>query len=293
MSQYPSFPTPLSSKIHDDLWQWAQNHYGLHGQWHTLWLNDVALGKVNDDWQAQIQKDWPGKWQRLSDGLHLYADTWLNLGDGLQHMAYDWKQIGLLHGWRDERFDVNHLDGRTLFSLERAAFRPLGLMSHAVHLNGLTFQDGEWRFWIGRRSAHKAVDPNKLDNLVGGGIASGEDMTAAMLRESEEEAGLLPEHLTQLSLKNQIHSLRNVSRGLHNEVLYIFDVILDAGIRPENQDGEVAGFELMSVTQILDAMFSHTMMSDSQLVTVDAFARYGLIDPHHPLYRWLQQIRVG
>lgn len=293
MPDTPRFSGFLSSHIHDKLWQWAQANYGLHGGgWQTLWLNGLPLGRLNPQWLAQVKKDWHEQWQENSDGLHLNADNWLSLGDGLQHMAHDWKQLGLLHGWRDEKFDVCS-GGSVLFPLERAAFRPLGLMSQAVHLNGFTFKNGEWQFWIGRRSAHKAVEPNKLDNLVGGGVSCGEDIREAMLRESEEEAGLLPEHLQNLTLNSRLHSLRPVSRGLHNEILYIFDAVLDGHIQPENQDGEVAGFELMTVQQTLEAMFGGNMMNDAQLAVIDAFRRYGLINPQHGLAKWLDAVRVA
>lgn len=292
MSAVPQFDHVLDKTIQDKLWQWAQVNYGLHGSWQTLWLNGLALGRLNAQWQAQIEKDWQGEWEMRSDGLHLRADSWLSLGDALQHMAHDWKQLGILHGWRDERFDVCHHEN-VLFPLERAAFRPLGLMSKAVHLNGFTFQDGEWQLWIGRRSEHKAVDPNKLDNLVGGGVSCGEDITVTMLRESEEEAGLSPHHLQHLRLQNQLHSLRPVSRGLHNETLYIFDAVLASDVIPENQDGEVARFELMKINEIIEAMLSDVMMSDAQLVILDAFERHGLLDPQHDLSKWLKSIKTS
>ncbi|WP_416191784.1 NUDIX domain-containing protein [Neisseria sp. CCUG12390] len=292
MSAAPQFSYALSDNIHDKLWQWAQANYGLHGSWQTLWLNHLPLGRLNAQWQAQVQKDWPGEWEARSDGLHLRSDSWLSLSDALQHMAHGWKQLGILHGWRNERFDVYHGD-KVLFPLERAAFRPLGLMSKAVHLNGFTFKDGEWQLWIGKRSEYKAVDPNKLDNLVGGGVSCGEDIRETVLRESEEEAGLSAHHMQNLILCNRLHSLRPVSRGLHNEILYIFDTILPVETIPENQDGEVSGFELMNIDRIVDAMLSDAMMSDAQLVILDAFDRYRLINPQHELSKWLKSIKIN
>ena len=163
-------------------------------------------------------------------------------------------------------------------------------MSQAVHLNGLVQTDGGWHFWIGRRSPHKAVDPDKLDNLVGGGIASGETPFEAVCRESEEEAGLMPPALGNLRAAARIHSLRPVSRGIHNEILHIFDIVLPESVRPENQDGEVAGFELMNVSQLVETMLSQTMMHDAQLVTLEALKRYGALDRQHPLSLWLDSL---
>ena len=85
--------------------------------------------------------------------------------------------------------------------------------------------------------------------------------------------------------------MRPVNRGVHNEILYIFDIVLPEGFQPANQDGEVAGFELMDIPTLLDAMLGGHMMHDAQLVTIEACRRYGLIDPKHPLSVWLDSIR--
>ncbi|ASK27200.1 NUDIX hydrolase [Neisseria chenwenguii] len=291
MSERPHFSQPLDDGIHDSLWQWAQETYGLKGVWQPLWLNGLPLGRLNDKWRDLLLRGWPDFLRENSDGLHLDGKNWRELGENLQQTAAGWRDSGLLPGWRNELFDVYSADGQSLFPLERSAFRPLGLMSHAVHLNGLVHRDGEWKFWIGRRSPDKAVAPNRLDNMVGGGIASGETSTNAVLRESEEEAGLNAALLGGMGLQNKIRSLRPVSRGLHNEVLHIFDVVLPATVRPKNRDGEVAEFMLMGVDELLAAMQNCEMMHDAQLVTLDAFLRYGLLDPDHDLSKWLRRIR--
>lgn len=290
MSSRPCFSETLDRRTHDALYDWARASYGAADDWNTLYLNGLALGRLNPFWRERIKQDWQEGLSEISDDLYLQTDNWLAMGDSLQHLAHEWKSLGLLHGWRDEKFDVCDDAGKVLFALERAAFRPFGIMSQAVHLNGLVQTDGGWHFWIGRRSPHKAVDPDKLDNLVGGGIASGETPFEAVCRESEEEAGLMPPALAALSPAARIHSLRPVSRGIHNEILHIFDIILPETVRPENQDGEVAGFELMNVSQIIKTMLSQTMMHDAQLVTLEALKRYGALDRQHPLSLWLDSL---
>lgn len=288
MSALPVSLPRLNSAAHDDLWDWAQTAYLADAAaWQPLFLNGLHLGHIDAKWRELIIRDWHGAYSQASDGLHLEADGWLGIGDGLQHMAFLWKQLGLLHGWRDERFDVRAPNGQVLFTLERAAFRPLGLQSHAVHLNGWTQQNGEWCVWIGRRSPHKAVDPDKLDNLVGGGIADGETPLQAVLRESEEEAGLNLAALAHAA-SGRLKSLRPVPRGLHNEILHLFDTVLPPHLTPENQDGEVASFTLMPPHEAVAAMLADQMMSDAQLVVLDAFLRFGALDPQHPLAAWLR-----
>ncbi len=290
MKQPPQFDYCLSEIEHDRLWARVQSQFGWQPHGSTpLWLNGLPLGYLNEKWRQLVQQDWRGSVQESADGLRLETENWLQMADNLQNMAQNWSRIGQLDGWRNEKFDVTDADGRALFSLERAAFRPLGLLSNAIHINGLTDSGGEWQFWIGRRSPYKAVDPNKLDNLVGGGVASGEQIREAMLREGAEEAGLSEAQLQHAERCGCRLSIRPVSRGLHREVLHIFDVVLPAGLVPENQDGEVAGFMLMPPHELAQAMAEGRLMNDALLATLDAFARYGLLDSAHPLTQWLAE----
>ncbi|HFB2719782.1 TPA: NUDIX domain-containing protein [Neisseria gonorrhoeae] len=295
------FTESVSKQDLDALFERAKASYGAESCWKTLYLNRLPLGNLSPEWAERIKKDWEAGCSESSDGIFLNADGWPDMGGRLQHLARTWNKAGLLHGWRNECFDLTDGGGNPLFTLERAAFRPFGLLSRAVHLNGLVESNGRWHFWIGRRSPHKAVDPGKLDNIAGGGVSGGEmpseavcgEMPSeAVCRESSEEAGLDKTLFPLIRPVSRLHSLRPVSRGVHNEILYVFDAVLPETFLPENQDGEVAGFEKMDIGGLLDAMLSKNMMHDAQLVTLDAFYRYGLIDAAHPLSEWLDGIRL-
>ncbi|MCP2041798.1 8-oxo-dGTP pyrophosphatase MutT (NUDIX family) [Neisseria sp. HSC-16F19] len=294
MSATPVFPAPLSAATQDALWHYIRPLFSVDlSAWTALHLNGEHLVFLNERWRVQLQQDWPHTQQGGDGVLDLRHPDWLTLADSLQDTARHWHKSGLLGGWRDEWFDVYGSDGAVRFALERAAFRPLGLTSRAVHINGLVQTHEGWRFWIARRSPFKAVDPDKLDNIVGGGIARGEDPAEALLREGFEEAGLPANLLSGLNVAGVQHSLRAVSRGLHRERLYVFDAVLPPGYTPENQDGEVAAFHIMSVDEITAAILEGRFMNDALLVTLDAFGRYGLLNPELPLARWLQQGRRG
>ena len=284
----PQFSHPLSPTLHDAFWHILQQNFRFQAQaWQPLWLNGIQLGYLNTKWQQQLSQDWQHTQHTDTHGLHLTTANWQDMGQALQQLARHWHDSGLFHGWRNETFDVYDPHQHFLFTLERSAFRPLGLHSHAIHLNGITHTPQGWRFWIGRRSPHKAVDPNKLDNLVGGGISSGESVQQAMIREGWEEAGL-PETLLQpLSCHSRRTSLRTVARGLHHECLHIFDLVLPHTIQPINQDGEVAEFLLMDITELSEAMYQEQLMHDAFLALLDLFARVGLLHHSHPLTQYL------
>jgi 8-oxo-dGTP pyrophosphatase MutT (NUDIX family) len=153
---------------------------------------------------------------------------------------------GAIRGWRGEAYACEApLDdpcagrGAELFRLERAAFRFLGLMSRAVHINGW-WPDG--RMLCGRRAPHKATDPGKLDNLAAGGLTAGEDLLACARRELWEEAGVPAALSAALRPAGALRTTRAEPEGLHDEVLHMFDLSLPADFAPANRDGEVAEF---------------------------------------------------
>ena len=163
---------------------------------------------------------------------------------------------GLLTGWRNECFSFwdsacQNPDPQVppFLSVERAGFRYLGMMSHAVHINGF-LPDG--RVWCGRRSLSKATDPGRLDNVAAGGLPSGELILDCAVRELAEEAGLasvVPNHLVGAGW---VRTSRQEPEGWHDETLHVFNLLLDADFQPRNQDGEVAEFVCLTPSQLLE-----------------------------------------
>lgn len=283
----------LTAEQHDALLHRLQQSFQfVADDWYTLWLNNIQLGYLNEKWYQRILQDYSGSLKTVHQELHLYSENWLQMGDYLQNLGRNWYELGLFDGWRNECFDVCDTQGNPLFPLERAIFRPLGLFSHAVHINGYTKTADGIHFWIGKRSPFKAVDPDKLDNLVGGGIASGESVFQAMQREAWEEAGIAEEWLAEQQPQNRIMSLRTVARGLHRECLHIFDLCLPENVVPENQDGEVASFSLMTAEELTEAMCSGQFMNDAMLVSIDLLRRLNLLDCHHPLTGYLNRLSL-
>lgn len=285
-------PVSISVSQQTELLHYLQDAFNADvSTWQRLFLCGKALGYLNERWHQQIKQDLPDLVSEDPSGVHVNCRDWLHCADVLQNVGRDWYDLGLFDGWRNEKFDV--CDGKeNLFALERALFRPLGLVSKAVHINGFTERDDELMMWIGKRSPFKAVDPDKLDNLVGGGVASGESLAEAGAREGFEEAGLSANITNTLQHPRTIYSQRQVSRGLHREYLSVYDVFLPPSIQPENQDGEVASFTLMAIPEIIEAMLDGRFMNDAMLVTLDGLLHQGWIQKDQALGQWLLQQRV-
>ncbi|WP_174874876.1 NUDIX hydrolase [Vogesella oryzae] len=243
-----------------------------------LYVAGEQLGYVNQQWLQRLHSDFPTLFHYEQGALHALrsADDFASRSQLLAAAANAWRDAGWLNGWRNEKFMAYFQDGTPCFEMERAAFRPLGLTSRAVHLNGLTrMPDGEIHMWIGKRSPFKDVAPNRLDNLMGGGIAAGETLQIALEREGWEEAGIPASKLELLPPQSLLFAERPVIRGLHREWLHVFDVWLNQNEIPVNQDGEVEAHILMPLAEVEQHIINGQFMSDAALVCIDCLSRLG------------------
>ena len=254
-----------------------------------------CLGCVNQQWLQRLLSE-HGNLFQLQHGQLVALETATDFNSRSQLLAaaaLAWRDAGWLNGWRNEKFMAYFQDGTPCFEMERAAFRPLGLTSRAVHLNGLSrMPDGEIRMWIGKRSPFKDVAPNRLDNLMGGGIAAGETLQIALEREGWEEAGIPAGKLELLPQAALLLAERPVARGLHREWLHVFDVWLNAQEIPQNQDGEVEAHLLMPLVEVEQHIINGQFMSDAALVAIDCMARLGYWNDDQQLHSLLSQVRA-
>jgi 8-oxo-dGTP pyrophosphatase MutT (NUDIX family) len=205
---------------------------------------------------------------------------------------------GLILAWRDEPFPVlDPATGTPLGAMERAAARFWGTLTLGAHANGYV-ADASGRpthLWIATRSPTKATDPGLRDNLVGGGVPDGQTPHQTLVREGWEEAGLTPAHMREAAAGSVLRLQRDIREGLQHEWLHVFDLRLPAGLEPRNQDGEVARFDCLPVTQALALAAGDTMTVDAALVTLDFALRHALLPEaqSRALGARLAALRVG
>jgi 8-oxo-dGTP pyrophosphatase MutT (NUDIX family) len=199
---------------------------------------------------------------------------------------------GALSAWRDERYAVPAgRAGPPLFELERAAARYFGVHTLAAHANGLVGTDTEWRMWLARRSATKSIDPGLRDNLVGGGIASGTTVSATIVREAWEEAGIGADVARQAQCVGAVEICRDQPDGLHHETIHVHDLWLRPDFVPTNRDGEAVEHRLCAPDDILAVLASDDITADASLVIVDFMLRHGHIAPDDPNLGQLEALR--
>jgi len=185
-------------------------------------------------------------------------------------IAQSLQEHGCLRAWRDELLDVFG-EGRRLCALERAAMRPLGLLTKAVHLNAWS-PDG--RLWLARRSDTKATDPGLWDTLVGGLAVAGEPLDTSLLRECQEEAGLEAADIRERSPLRVIFRMhRRLPEGYQVEDLLVSDCVLREGVVPRNMDGEVSEFRLATVEETWSMLQEDAFTHEAEACILDSLAQ--------------------
>lgn len=223
------------------------------------------IGSVEPAWAEALRRARPDTAPVLRPADGAYEVTGASLDAALARLADAMRAAGMAGRWRDELLAVHAGDGTLLGRVERAAVRPLGIATHAVHLAGLA-PDG--RHWLQQRALDKATDPGRWDTLVGGMVPAADGLHEALARETWEEAGLRLE-----ALRDLVHGGRIVQRGPAAEVAggYVveqvdwFRAVLPDGVLPANQDGEVLQF------RCVDAPALGRLLADDAL-TLEAAA---------------------
>jgi 8-oxo-dGTP pyrophosphatase MutT (NUDIX family) len=184
---------------------------------------------------------------------------------GLAAVVEELAEEGFIPGWRNERYRI-----ADAFEVERAAARPFGFATQAVHVNAIA-GDG---MWLARRSETKPTDPGMLDNLVGGGMTAGLSHEQILVKEAWEEAGIEAGLARRAKRGGSIELVREVPEGVQCEVIQVYDLELPRDFTPKNQDGEVAEVRLVPLGEALRlARDTDELTVDAALVALDYFSR--------------------
>jgi 8-oxo-dGTP pyrophosphatase MutT (NUDIX family) len=223
---------------------------------------------------------------RASDGLavHPQLETAEQRTSALDHVARTLAGEGALSPWRDERYAVAPcFSAPPWFLLERAAARYFGIHTYAAHVNGLVRRDDGIALWFARRSPTKAIDPNRLDNLVGGGVAAGHAVASAVIKEAWEESGIPAPLARRATSTGPVHVCRDQPDGLQHETIFVHDLWLPPDFVPQAQDGEVVEHRLVDLARAAELIAQtegpDVVTADASLVILDCLLRQGAIAP--------------
>ena len=248
-----------------------------------FFVGDTAVGTVAREHLAALRA-WPQWLVVHGHGVTLVAPE---RSAALAEMNAVLRAQGHIRAWRDEGFALFDPHTReVLATMERAAARFWGTLTLGAHANGY-IAGGQGRplaMWVAQRAFDKATDPGLFDNLIGGGVPAGQSAHDALQREGWEEAGLSAALLAAAVPAGTLRLHRDVAEGRQLEDLHAYDLALPLDVRPQNQDGEVAGFRLLPMAEALALAAGSsalgTMTVDAALVTLDFGRRHGLLPAH-------------
>ena len=266
-------------------------------RYRPLWVERRAAGWLDDRRSARLAAI-ADTFDVRHDGISFVAgkDTASARSSALDRVARELAAEGLLTAWRDERYEVAPEFGAPAwFLLERAAARFFGIHTYAVHVNGLVRRGDEIAMWIARRSPTKAIDPGLLDNLVGGGIAAGQAVGAALAREAWEEAGIDAQLVQRAHPAGAVQICREPPDGLQRETIFVHDLWLPVEFTPAGQDGEVVEHRVVTLAEAARLIANDDgpdiVTPDAALVILDCLLRHGAIAPDAAGYVAIERLR--
>lgn len=172
--------------------------------------------------------------------------------------------------------------------IDRAVVSQFGIRAFGQHLNGYVQTSDGLAMWIGRRASDRRVFPDRLDHLVAGGLPYGISLSENLAKECREEADIPPELAATAEAVGEVSYCCEVERGLRDDKLFCYDLLLPETFIPNCTDGEVASFELMPIEKVAEFVRdSEAFKPNCNLVIIDFLLRHGFINPDHEHYQIL------
>jgi 8-oxo-dGTP pyrophosphatase MutT (NUDIX family) len=246
-----------------------------------LLRNGERLGRIRHD-NAELLRRFPAVFAVSDATVELTAPgDFAAVTDAVEGVIATLAAEDRVDRWRHEYFGVApRWQAPPAFKLDRGAVSFFGVRSYGVHLNGWRAIGAETMLWIGRRAADKKVSPNKLDNMVAGGIGFGHGARETLVKEAQEEAALPPEIVARARPVGALSYRMEMPQGMRDDVLFVYDLEVPDDFTPRNTDGEIAEFTLMPARAMLERVrTTEDIKFNVNLVLIDFAIRHGLLAP--------------
>lgn len=249
------------------------------------------LGWIRDD-NADLLRRWPDCFSVLSDHIELHhkLQGFEQRTEAMAEVISQLADSGLTRPQHGERFPVLESFGDDpLFEIDRSVISLFGTHAFGQHLNGFVQTGGSISLWIARRAPDRYAFPDKLDNIVAGGLPHGIGLNDNLIKECREEADMPPELAEQAKPVGSVSYQCEGKLGVTVGTLFCYDLLLPAAFKPRCNDGEVAGFELLPVEEVAEIVReTEQFKSNCNLVIIDFLIRHGFIGPQDEDYQMLK-----
>ncbi len=237
---------------------------------------------------AEALRQWPEYFRVSEESVHLNEtlDTFEQRTRVFNQVTGALVEQGVISHAHGERYPVTSSGRETaIATIDRTAASYFGLRAYGQHLNGFVRSAEGIKLWIARRSADRRVYPNKLDNMVAGGLPYDLSLAENLHKECMEEASVPDALAAKAKPVGALTYCRETDVGLKPDTLYCYDLEVPPDFEPVNSDGEVAEFTLLPVEEVL-RLVSETdeFKLNCNLVLIDFFIRHGILNPDHLEY---------
>jgi isopentenyldiphosphate isomerase len=250
-------------------------------------LDGERLGLLRGDFVEALRR-WPSQFRVTPEAVHWTPPVrdFDGLSQALAKVVAALVEAGVIEYLHGESYPVasgNRRQARLV--IDRACAPYFGVRAFGQHINGFIRGPDGIQLWIGRRAASRRVYPLHLDNMVAGGLPWGLGLAENLRKECREEAGIDADLADQALSVGAVTYCRASKRGLKPDVIYCYDLELPGDFRPRCTDGEVEGFYLRPVEQVLETVRDTAEFKlNCNLVIIDFLARHGYLDQDAPDY---------
>lgn len=173
---------------------------------------------------------------------------------------------------------VYDTDGEIVLVMDRSAAGLFGIRTYGVFLIAFTETSKGRKFWVAQRARNKMTHPGNLDMCVGGSVRAEETPIDCLVREGEEEASI-PAALSRGSVQPcgalTYHMATNdhVEPASRPQTQYVYE--LELSMTPKPCDGQVEGFKLTTLKEIVDALGDCKFKTNIAMTWINYLVRHG------------------
>ena len=243
---------------------------------------------------AEHLKSWTSVFQVNDESVTFNPEisSYQTRSDAIAPVLTELHQQKIIDTWVGELYPVNHQYGQQgVMEIERAAALYFGTQCYGVHINGLVKKYDGIYVWLAVRAKDKPFFPGQLDQIVAGGQPVGISLMDNVIKESQEEANIPRVLASQAQARGYLKYKMETPRGIESSTLFNYDCWLPEDFVPENTDGEVDSFQLVSMQELAE-LTEHTddFKDNCNLTNIDLLIRSGLIDEKHTDYQEITRL---
>ncbi len=241
-----------------------------------------VMGRMQQSFASRL-RDFDRMFVRVESGIELSPSlrTTAERSEVMRELIGDLVERGDLPPLRNELYPlVRRWAEEPLLLIDRCAAASFGIRTFGVHVNGIVQGAEGLSVWAARRSSQKSTFPGKLDQLIAGGQPYGMSLQDNLEKEAWEEAGFEAFVVRRARPVGMVRFRATTEFGVHEDVLFCYDLSLGHNELPVNRDGEVSSFDLLSAQELAKMLSEDDeFCPDSALVNIDLLIRHGEINP--------------